>query len=50
MWPNQDETIELFDTVSVSAGVRGLQILISPKDYIRAVHAAIVPVAQPKRS
>jgi Cys-tRNA(Pro)/Cys-tRNA(Cys) deacylase len=45
-----DETIELFDTVSVSAGVRGLQILISPKDYIRAVHAAIVPVAQPKRS
>jgi Cys-tRNA(Pro)/Cys-tRNA(Cys) deacylase len=45
-----DETIELFDTVSVSAGVRGLQILISPKDYIRAVQAAIVPVAQPKRS
>jgi len=45
-----DETIELFDTVSVSAGVRGLQILISPKDYIRAVQGAIVPVAQPKRS
>jgi Cys-tRNA(Pro)/Cys-tRNA(Cys) deacylase len=45
-----DETIELFDTVSVSAGVRGLQILISPKDYIRAVRAAIIPVAQPKRS
>jgi Cys-tRNA(Pro)/Cys-tRNA(Cys) deacylase len=45
-----DETIELFDTVSVSAGVRGLQILISPKDYIRAVRAAIVALAQPKRS
>jgi Cys-tRNA(Pro)/Cys-tRNA(Cys) deacylase len=45
-----DETIELFDTVSVSAGVRGLQILISPSDYIRAVQATVVPLAQPKRS
>jgi Cys-tRNA(Pro)/Cys-tRNA(Cys) deacylase len=45
-----DETIELFDTVSVSAGVRGLQILISPKDYIRAVQANIAALAQPKRS
>jgi len=44
-----DETIELFDRVSVSAGVRGLQILISPNDYIRAVQAMIVPLAQPKR-
>jgi len=45
-----DETIELFDRVSVSAGVRGLQILISPNDYIRAVQATIVQLAQPKRS
>ena len=30
-----DETIELFDLVSISAGVRGLQILISPADYLR---------------
>jgi len=44
-----DETIELFDRVSVSAGVRGLQILISPSDYIRAVLATVVPLAQPKR-
>ena len=44
-----DETIELFDRISVSAGVRGLQILISPNDYIRAVQAMIVPLAQPKR-
>jgi hypothetical protein len=28
-----DETIELFDVVSISAGVRGLQILIAPADY-----------------
>jgi Cys-tRNA(Pro)/Cys-tRNA(Cys) deacylase len=45
-----DETIELFDTISVSAGVRGLQILIAPKDYTRAVQATVVPLAQPKRS
>jgi len=45
-----DETIELFDRISVSAGVRGLQILISPGDYIRAVQAKVVTLAQPKRS
>ena len=45
-----DESIELFDTVSVSAGVRGMQILIAPRDYIRAVQATVIPLAQPKRS
>jgi len=30
-----DETIELFDTVSISAGQRGLQIFIAPTDYLR---------------
>ena len=34
-----DETIELFDVVSVSAGARGTQILLAPADYIRAVKA-----------
>ena len=29
-----DETMELFDVVSISAGVRGLQILIAPGDYL----------------
>ena len=32
-----DETIELFDVVSVSAGVRGTQLLLSPADYLRAI-------------
>jgi len=36
-----DETIELFDVVSVSAGVRGTQILIAPADYLRAVSATV---------
>jgi Cys-tRNA(Pro)/Cys-tRNA(Cys) deacylase len=31
-----DETIELFDVVSVSAGLRGLQILLAPEQYIQA--------------
>jgi Cys-tRNA(Pro)/Cys-tRNA(Cys) deacylase len=34
-----DETLELFDLISVSAGVRGLQILLAPADYVRATKA-----------
>jgi Cys-tRNA(Pro)/Cys-tRNA(Cys) deacylase len=43
-----DETIELFDVVSISAGVRGLQILIAPADYLLATRAAIADLAEPK--
>ena len=42
-----DETIELFDVVSVSAGVRGTQILIAPADYLRATKASVAPIARP---
>jgi Cys-tRNA(Pro)/Cys-tRNA(Cys) deacylase len=34
-----DETIELFDEISVSAGHRGVQIVLSPADYLRATGA-----------
>lgn len=34
-----DETIELFDLISVSAGQRGLQLVLSPADYLRAADA-----------
>lgn len=34
-----DETIELFDVISVSAGARGTQLVLSPADYIRAARA-----------
>jgi Cys-tRNA(Pro)/Cys-tRNA(Cys) deacylase len=34
-----DETIDLFDVVSVSAGVRGTQIVLAPADYLRATKA-----------
>ncbi len=40
-----DETIELFDVVSVSAGARGTQILLAPADYLRAVHGKVGPIA-----
>lgn len=43
-----DETIELFGVVSVSAGIRGVQILISPADYLRATKAKIAALAQTK--
>ena len=43
-----DATIELFDVVSISAGVRGLQILISPADYLRATKGTIAVLGQPK--
>ena len=41
-----DETIELFDVVSVSAGVRGTQILIAPADYLRAAKAKVGPLTR----
>lgn len=37
-----DETLELFDIVSVSAGQRGLQLLLAPADYLRASEAVAV--------
>lgn len=43
-----DETIELFDVISVSAGVRGLQILLAPADYLRATGATVAALAQAK--
>ena len=44
-----DETAELFDTISISAGARGMQILISPSDYLRVVKARTGAIAHPKR-
>jgi Cys-tRNA(Pro)/Cys-tRNA(Cys) deacylase len=43
-----DETIELFDLVSISAGTRGLQILIAPRDYLRATKGTLVAIGQSK--
>jgi len=40
-----DETVELFDCISVSAGIRGTQILIAPADYVRATGATLGPIS-----
>jgi Cys-tRNA(Pro)/Cys-tRNA(Cys) deacylase len=45
-----DETIELFDVVSVSAGVRGTQLLLAPADYLRAVRGSVGEIAKPKEA
>jgi Cys-tRNA(Pro)/Cys-tRNA(Cys) deacylase len=43
-----DETIELFDTISISAGVRGTQVLLSPGDYLRAVKGKAGAISKEK--
>ncbi len=41
-----DETIQLYERVSISAGQRGTQILLSPDDYIAATKARIAEIAK----
>jgi len=43
-----DETLELFDVISISAGVRGTQIFIAPADYLRATSGIVGPIAKEK--
>ena len=44
-----DETIELWDKISVSAGVRGTQIILQPADYLRAIGAILADIAKGKQ-
>ncbi len=41
-----DETIELFDVISVSAGQRGLQLILSPADYLRASESTLADLTK----
>jgi Cys-tRNA(Pro)/Cys-tRNA(Cys) deacylase len=43
-----DETIELFDQIAVSAGMRGLMVQLSPSDYLQAVEGTVGEIAQDK--
>lgn len=45
-----DELIEVFNVISISAGRRGLQILLAPADYLRAVKGIIGAISQSKMS
>jgi Cys-tRNA(Pro)/Cys-tRNA(Cys) deacylase len=44
-----DETMELWDSVCVSAGQRGLQIIIAPADYLRATAATVGEISREKQ-
>ncbi len=43
-----DETLELFDVVSISSGARGAQLILAPADYLRATGAKVGPIAKEK--
>ena len=43
-----DETAQLYDTISVSAGVRGTQVLLTPDDYIRITKAIAGDICREK--
>jgi Cys-tRNA(Pro)/Cys-tRNA(Cys) deacylase len=43
-----DETIELFEVISVSAGHRGVQVLLPPQDYLRAAGASVADLTKDK--
>ena len=43
-----DETMEMWDTVCVSAGQRGLQIVLAPADYLRATSGTVGEIAREK--
>jgi Cys-tRNA(Pro)/Cys-tRNA(Cys) deacylase len=45
-----DETAELWDIISISAGQRGIQLFLHPGDYIRSVKARTVDIARQKIS
>ena len=45
-----DETIELWDVISISAGVRGTQILLAPGDYLRVTKQPLAKSHTRKRS
>jgi Cys-tRNA(Pro)/Cys-tRNA(Cys) deacylase len=45
-----DETIELWDVISISAGVRGTQIIMAPADYLRVTNATVGEISHEKRS
>jgi Cys-tRNA(Pro)/Cys-tRNA(Cys) deacylase len=43
-----DETIQLWDSISVSAGVRGTQVILKPEDYLRVTEGMMADIARGK--
>ena len=44
-----DDTAELWPTISISGGLRGLQILLAPADLVRVTSAKLVDIVAPAR-
>jgi Cys-tRNA(Pro)/Cys-tRNA(Cys) deacylase len=44
-----DDAIQAFNTISISAGIRGMQILISPDDYLKATQGTLAALAHRKK-
>jgi Cys-tRNA(Pro)/Cys-tRNA(Cys) deacylase len=45
-----DETVEMWDVISISAGVRGTQVLLAPGDYLRIAKATVSEIGREKAS
>lgn len=43
-----DETLELFDVVSVSSGTQGTQLVLDPAGYLKAVRGTVGAISKPK--
>lgn len=43
-----DQQIERHDRIAVSAGMRGMQVVLAPADYLRAAGATTATIARPK--
>lgn len=44
-----DETIGLFDAISISAGLRGMQLVMKPADYLCATEATVADLTKDDR-
>jgi len=42
-----DESAMAFDRIAVSAGMRGMQIVLAPQDYVNAARATAGPIVRP---
>ena len=44
-----DNSIQRFEQISISAGIRGLQILLAPADYLKITKATLAAITKTKR-
>lgn len=45
-----DASIERFEVIAVSAGIRGMQVLLAPTDYLAATNGTVGAIARSKRA